>query len=383
MIYLDNASTSFPKPESVYRKMDEVYRFRGANPGRAGHRMALQASQTVEEVRAQTAEFFHAADPRQVVFAFNATDALNMAIRGVLEEGDEVITTVLEHNSVSRTLNHLAKEKKIEVVRLHPRGEKIRPEDVTARMTKKTKLVAINHASNVTGWIQPVEAIGNAAKEKNPSVLFLVDAAQTAGTVPIDVQKMRIDLLAFTGHKGLYGPTGSGGLIVSPGTDVRPLRVGGTGSNSEEEFQPEDMPDRLEAGTVNIVGIVGLGEGMRFIREQGMNVILRKEQRLKERFRNELASEEKITVYTSQDPSEGLGVLSFGVKGMPPIDMASILDSEFNIAVRSGLHCAPGTHKFLGTFPAGLVRVSLGFFNTDDECDRAIDAIKRIVKESV
>lgn len=385
MIYLDNASTSFPKPESVYRKMDEIYRFRGANPGRAGHRMALQASQTVEEVRRQVAEFFRAPDPRQVAFTFNATDALNMAIRGVLDEGDEVITTVLEHNAVSRTLNHVAKEKKIQVIRLHPKGphgEKIDPEDVVSRITKRTKLVAVNHASNVTGWVQPVGEIGNAVKEKKPSALFLVDAAQTAGMLPIDVQKMKIDLLAFTGHKGLYGPTGSGGLIVSAGTEVRPLRVGGTGSNSEEDLQPDDMPDRLEAGTVNIVGIIGLGEGIRFVREQGMNVILRKEQRLKERFRNELAPEEKITVLTSQDPSDGLGILSLTVKGMSPEDLAAILDSEFNIAVRSGLHCAPGTHRFLDTLPSGTVRISLGFFNTDDECDRTIDAIKRIVKEA-
>lgn len=382
MIYLDNASTSFPKPESVYRKMDEVYRFRGANPGRAGHRMALQASQTVEEVRRQVADFFHAPDPKQVAFTFNATDALNMAIRGVLEEGDEVITTVLEHNSVSRTLNHLAKEKKLEVARLHPKGETIGPVEIAARITKRTKLVAVNHASNVTGWIQPVEEIGNAIKEQNPSTLFLVDAAQTAGILPIDVQKMKIDLLAFTGHKALYGPTGSGGLIVSAGTDVRPLRVGGTGLNSEEDLQPEDMPDKLEAGTVNIVGIIGLGEGIRFVREQGMNVILRKEQRIKERFKNELAPEEGITLYTAQNTAEGLGILSFSVNGLSPMDMASILDSEFNIAVRSGLHCAPGTHRFLDTFPSGLVRISLGFFNTDDECDRTIEAVKRIVKES-
>lgn len=385
MIYLDNASTSFPKPESVYRKMDEIYRFRGANPGRAGHRMALQASQTVEEVRRQVAEFFHAPDPRQVAFTFNATDALNMAIRGVLDEGDEVITTVLEHNAVQRTLNHIAKEKKIQVIRLHPKspnGETIEPAEVVSRMTKKTRLVAVTHASNVTGWIQPVEEIGNAVKDKRSSALFLVDAAQTAGALPIDVQKMRIDLLAFTGHKGLYGPTGSGGLIVSNGTNVRPLRVGGTGTNSEDDLQPDEMPDRLEAGTVNIVGIIGLGEGIRFVREQGMSVILRKEQRLKERFRSELSSEGKITLFTSKDPAEGMGILSLTVKDMPAADVASILDSEFNIAVRAGLHCAPGTHRYLDTLPSGTVRISLGFFNTDDECDRAIDAIKRIVKET-
>jgi cysteine desulfurase / selenocysteine lyase len=387
MIYLDNGSTSFPKPESVYRKMDEIYRFRGANPGRAGHRMALQASQTVEEVRRSVAEFFHAPDPRMVAFTLNATDALNTAIRGVLKKGDRVVTTALEHNSVSRTLKHLEKELQLDIVRLSPKGsdafpETIDPEDVAAHVNAKTRLVAVNHASNVTGWIQPVEAIGRAIKAKNPETLFLVDSAQTAGILPIDVQNMKIDLLAFTGHKALYGPTGSGGLVVSAGTDVRPFRVGGTGTNSDEEFQPEDMPDKLEAGTVNILGIIGLGEGIRFVREQGMNVILRKEQRLKERFRNEWSSTEKITVYTSQKPENGLGILSFNVAGMAPIDVASLLDSEFNIAVRAGLHCSPGAHRLLGTLASGTVRVSLGFFNTDDDCDRTIEAVKRIVKEA-
>lgn len=385
MIYLDNCSTSFPKPETVYRKMDEVYRFRGANPGRAGHRMALQASQTVEDVRNLVADFFRSPDSRTVAFTLNATDAINMALRGVLKKGDRVITTALEHNSVLRPLKHMEKGLELDLVTVAPKGEgaeSVDPEEIASLVTPETRLVAVNHASNVTGWIQPVAAIGKAVKAKNPKTLFLVDAAQTAGILPIDVQAMKIDLLAFTGHKALYGPTGSGGLVVSPGTDVLPLRVGGTGMSSEDDFHPAEMPDRLEAGTPNILGIIGLGEGIRFIREQGLDTILRKELRLKERFRGEWSSDERVTIYTSQKPENGLGILSFNVRGMDPAEVASILDSEFNTAVRAGLHCSPGTHRILGTFPAGTVRVSPGFFNTDDDCDRTIDAVKRIVKEA-
>ncbi len=378
MIYLDNAATSFPKPEDVYKKMDEFYRKTGANPGRSGHKLSLAASQAVENVRFKLSEFFHAEKTERVIFTLNATDALNMSFLGLLVPGDEVIASVLDHNSVSRPLNHLAGERNIKIIRVKPQGEQINPNEIKKYLTSKTKIVALNHASNVTGWIQNSADIGKIVRE-NSKAYFLLDAAQTAGILPIDMKAMRIDLLAFTGHKALYGPMGVGGLVLSERTDIKPYRVGGSGLESESDFQPEELPYLLEAGTENLPGIIGLGAGLDFINQTGMDNILAKERKLKNILIDGLKSINQVKLYTSENINTGLGIVSLNIEGLSPTEAAAILDSEFDTAVRPGLQCAPTMHKILGTFPAGTVRLSPGYFNTEEEMTKVVEAIKSMV----
>ncbi len=376
MIYLDNSATSFPKPESVYKEMDRFYRNYGANPGRSGHMLSIHANQMMESTRRALADLFNAPVSKNIAFTYNATDSLNIALQGVLLDGDEVITTSLDHNSLSRPLSLLSLRKNIKIVRIDPAGGKVLPGMIKSKLTKKTKLVVLNHASNVTGWIQPVEDIGNVVNA-NSGAFFLVDAAQTAGIIPIDVLKMKIDLLAFTGHKALYGPTGTGGLYVSDRVNLDYYRVGGSGMESETESHPEEMPFRLEAGTPNIAGIAGLAEGIRFINDTGIGKIQEKEKLLKNIMYEEMRRIKGIKIYTTEDPNEGIGIISFNLAGLIPVETASILESE-NIAVRAGLHCAPVMHKFLGTFPEGSVRISIGYFNTEEEIEKTLRVIREI-----
>ncbi len=376
MIYLDNAATSFPKPESVYRKMDEFYRKWGANPGRSGHKMAVTASQAVENVRRQFAGFFHAPGPEYTIFTYNATDASNMALNGMLRPGDEVITTILDHNSISRPLNRLSKERGIRIIRIEPDGEQIDPEKIKKLITEKTRIIAINHASNVTGWIQDVTKIGKVVRE-NSNALFLVDAAQTAGLVPLSMQDSMIDILIFTGHKALYGPMGIGGMLISGRVDMPAWRVGGSGFDSESEYHPLKLPYRLEAGTENLQGIVGLGEGLEFIIRQGMDNILSREIYLRNILIEGLKEIANLNIYSSGQ-SRGLGIVSLKFDNIASIEAAAILDDEFGIAVRPGLQCAPYMHRHLGTFPDGTLRLSLGFFNTEEDILKAIEAVKSI-----
>jgi cysteine desulfurase family protein len=380
MVYLDNSATTFPKPDKVYEKMDTLYREAGASPGRGGYNLERKASLIVERARASLADFLGSSRPENVVFTMNATDALNMAFQGVLKEGDEVITTVLEHNSVSRPLNVLAKKKKIKITRLEPENGKIKVEDIKKALSRKTKMVAITHASNVTGWIEPIFEIGRMIRDHS-NAYFLVDAAQTAGLLPIKVEEMAIDLLAFTGHKALYGPSGIGGLFVSERVFIEPFRAGGSGRDSENEFYPEKLPEKLEAGTQNLLGIIGLEAGLDFIRQTGMENIRRKEEELKQSLLEELRRHDKIKLYGDSDSSEGLAIICFNIENLSPEESASILDSEFDIAVRAGLHCAPYLHKLLRTFPQGAVRVSPGFFNTQDEIKALIEAVRIILKK--
>src|SRR6195256_2261777 len=272
MIYLDNAATSFPKPESVYQTLDRFARSDLANPGRAGHKMALAAERALDDCRHLLNQLFHGKEPERWILTLNCTDALNMAFKGVLADGDHVVTTDLEHNSVSRPLRAMELDGRISLTRVRAdRGGTIDPDDIRKAITPRTRLIALTHASNVLGTVQPIAEVGRIAREHN--LLFVVDAAQTAGVVPIDVQAMHIDLLAFPGHKSLLGPTGTGALYVGPRTAVRAWREGGTGGDSSSETQPRELPYFLEGGTPNVLGVAGLAAGIKYVQEHGPRAI--------------------------------------------------------------------------------------------------------------
>ncbi len=383
MIYLDNAATSFPKPEPVYRGMEDFVRASGANPGRGGHRRAVEAEAMINDTRRLLARLLGCARPERVVFGHNATDGLNMAIKGALRRGDHAITSVLEHNSVSRPLNQLEKDGVITLTRLPATADHLIDPGETARAFRSnTRLVALTHASNVTGTIQPIAAIGRVARERD--ALLLVDAAQSAGVVPIDFDDDHVDLLAFTGHKGLLGPTGTGGLVVGERAVVRPWREGGTGGDSTRPVQPEEFPHRLEGGTPNVFGIAGLREGARLLLERGVETVLPHERGLIRTFLTALKRPERLSWYgadrvIADRNGEGrVGLVSLNVAGFAPAEVGAILDEQFDIAVRPGLHCAPYAHRHLGTFPQGTVRLSVGILTTDDDMRQAAAALDEI-----
>lgn len=379
MIYLDNAATSFPKPDSVYRAMDAFARTSLANPGRGGHKMALAAERMLDDGRHRLNQLFNGSAPERLVFTLNCTDALNMAFKGVLEPGDHVVTTNLEHNSVLRPLRAMEIAGMIAVTRVSADpGGTVSAESIRTALTPKTRLVAISHASNVLGTVQPIFEIG--AIVRHHGALFLVDAAQTAGVIPIDIAAQTIDLLAIPGHKSLFGPTGTGALYVGERAIVRPWREGGTGGDSASETQPREFPHFLEGGTANVLGVAGLVAGLQFVEERGIEAIRAHETRLAERLRERLSGIRGVRVFGHADSSRRVGTLSFRVETLSPAEVGGILDESFDIAVRPGLHCAPLTHRALGTFPDGLVRASPGPFNTADEIDRLADAVGEIVQ---
>ncbi|MCK8824539.1 aminotransferase class V-fold PLP-dependent enzyme [Fuchsiella alkaliacetigena] len=381
MIYLDNAATSFPKPEAVYEKMNEFMRCKAANPGRSSHQLAVAADKELSSARELLAEFFNAQDSAEIVFTLNATDALNLAIKGVLDKGDHVITTTMEHNSITRPLKFLEKKGIIELslVNCDSQTGELSMQNFKTELQNNTKLVVITHASNVTGTLMPIAEIGELTNKQD--IVFLVDAAQTAGVYPIDVQALGIDLMAFPGHKGLLGPQGTGGLYIRKGLELATLREGGTGSNSEAIYQPQVAPDRYESGTPNGVGIVGLGVGVNYIQEKGVDALRSKKLELTDYLLSELQSIEQVKVYGPQDISKQAPVLSINLGPKNANEIAFILDRAFNIAVRSGLHCAPFAHQTLGTIDQGTVRISLGNFNTKDDCQELIKAIQKIAQE--
>ncbi len=382
MIYLDNAATTFPKPECVYQTLDRFARTALANPGRSGHRMAMDAERTLDDARLALNRFFNGESPDRWVFTLNCTDALNMAIKGTLQPGDHVITSDLEHNSISRPLRRLEKDGVIALTRLASHDGYLDPDDVRGAMTPRTRLVALTHASNVLGTVQPVEAIARVVREAN--ALFLVDAAQSAGVVPIDLRTTEIDFLAFPGHKALYGPTGTGALYV--GTRARPRlrawREGGTGGDSKTEIQPDVMPYFLEGGTPNVLGIAGLAAGLAWVTGRGVDTNRRHEVDLLQRVVDWVGgSPDGWKVAGRWDPATHVGALSLVVPDpllFHPQDLAASLDSSFEIAVRPGLHCAPYCHRRLGTFPDGTVRLSPGPFNSAADIDAFLGALTEI-----
>jgi cysteine desulfurase family protein len=375
--YLDNAATSFPKPESVYRALDAFARQSLANPGRAGHKMALVAERALDDCRHLLNQLFRGKEPERFVFTLNCTDALNMAFKGVLADGDHVVTTNLEHNSVSRPLRALELAGRITLTRVPADpGGTIDPDEVRRAITPRTRLIALTHASNVLGTIQPVAEVGKVARERD--VLLLVDAAQTAGVVPIDVQEMNVDLLAFPGHKSLLGPTGTGALYVGPRARVRAWREGGTGGDSSSETQPREYPYFLEGGTPNVLGVAGLAAGVRWVLEQGLEKIRAHEVELTERLWSKLDELEVYEVFGHRDLSRRVGTLSFRSEALPAAELGAILDEAFDVAVRPGLHCAPYIHKALGTFPDGAVRVSPGPFSTAEDVAHLTGALAEV-----
>jgi len=372
-IYLDNAATSHPKPESVYRAVMHAMREIGASPGRGGHRRSLEAGRIMFQAREAAAALFSASDSSRIIFTHSATEALNMALRGTLAAGDHVITSSMEHNSLLRPLHLLEKQGvALTVVQAGPDGV-VDPDDVRCALTPRTRMIAIGHVSNVSGTIQPIDRISAIARAAG--ALFLLDAAQSAGCLPIDVVSSAIDLLAVPGHKGLYGPQGTGLLYAAAHVSLAPLLTGGTGTSSTSEDQPEAMPDGFEAGTHNLPGIAGLKAGMEFVMEQGVEVIGAHERGLVSYAIEKLQALPKVTLHCPLDPALRGAVLSFTVDGKDPAAVAFELDQRFDIAVRAGLHCAPRAHRTLGTFPGGTVRMSPGWFTTREDIAMFCDAV--------
>jgi cysteine desulfurase/selenocysteine lyase len=378
MIYLDNAATTFPKPQNVYDYMHEFYRRQGFNPGRSGYDAGLETEGIVFGTRKMLTEFFNGTDPNYLTFSYNASDSLNMIIQGMLEKGDHVVTTNLEHNSVLRPLHHLKHDGVIEVTYVpFDRYGYIDADDIRKAIKKNTKMVIMNHGSNVIGTVQPIGDVGRVCREAG--ICFAVDACQTAGTWKIDVREMNIDLLVFTGHKCLMGPTGIGGSYVSQDTPIRCTRFGGTGVRSAYPFHLEEFPYRMECGTLNIVGVAGLRAGLEWILEQGAAAIHEREMKLWEKLRDGLSQIDKVILYGVDSLESRIAVLSFNLEGWEADDVGTMLDVDYNIACRTGLQCAPLVHTQLGTDKIhGTVRLSIGPFNTEEHIDTVIGAIKDI-----
>jgi cysteine desulfurase family protein len=356
----------------------------GGNPGRSGHRLSIEAGRIVYDAREAVAELFNAPDPLRVIFTLNATHAINLALHGLLRPGDHVVTSGVEHNSVMRPLRALeSKGVRFTVVACNSDGT-LHSEKIAEAITPKTRMVAVTHASNVIGTILPVREIADAAHRAG--VLLLVDAAQTAGVLPIDVRAMGIDLLAFTGHKGLQGPPGTGGLVIGERvktSEMDPIVRGGTGSRSEHEFQPEAYPDKYESGTANGSGIAGLAAGVRWILKRGVNEIRAHEIELVRGLMEGLGSIPGLTVYGVDNPSNRTAIVPFTMQGKLVSEIGLRLDEEYGIMSRVGLHCAPAAHRTIGTFPEGAVRFAAGVSTTVDEIHAAIDAVARIARQAM
>lgn len=380
MIYLDNGATTFPKPKVVTDKIMECYLGYAGNPGRSGHKLAMKMDLEIYETREKICKLINGTEVLNVIFTFNATDSLNLAIKGVLEEGDHVITTSMEHNSVLRPLNQLRKEGKIElsIVYADDKGY-IDPKKIFEALTPNTKMIVTTHMSNVFGTIVDIKAIGDFCKENN--ILYLVDASQSIGVLDIDVQEMNIDLLAFPGHKALFGPMGTGALYIKEGIIVKPLKEGGTGSYSHSIDQPDLYPDSLESGTPNGVGIIALGKGIDFINEVGLENIRNHEISLKNHFIELLKDNEDVILYGTLDDRQG-AVVSLNVKDMDSSEISYILSDEFDIYTRPGFHCAPLAHKTMGTEELGAIRFSFGYYNTLEEIEKTVEALLNIIERN-
>jgi len=376
-LYFDNAATSWPKPEQVYSAAERYLRQACGNPGRSGHTRTLEADRLVYRVREALARFFNVSDPSRIVFTLNVTDALNMAIKGSVAAGDHVLFTAMEHNSVLRPLGGLRRAGLISTTMIPCSAEGYPDLDFLEKSFQpRTRLLIINHVSNVTGTILPLAEM--AALARSRGVLVLVDAAQSAGTVSLDLSAVPVDMVAFAGHKGLLGPPGTGGLYVRPELDLKPWREGGTGSHSEMDLHPDTMPERLEAGTLNSPGLAGLYEGIKFIEETGLDTIREHELALRARLRRKLEEIDGITIYGPAAAERCSSVLSFTLAGVDCGQIGYILESSFGILCRTGLHCAPMAHQAIGTFPQGTVRLSPGYFNSIADVDYLAGAIAEI-----
>lgn len=376
-IYLDNAATSHPKPETVYRAVEEALRC-GTSAGRGGYQQALWAERQVFETRESLADFFHAVDSEQFIFTPNATTAINQALFGLLKPGDRVVTTSIEHNAVTRPLRAL-QDRGVSVAKVSadPLTGLVAAEHLQlACLQEPTRLLLVNHCSNVFGALQPITELGPWCRERG--ILFMVDGSQSAGSIPIDFQALAVDLFAAPGHKALLGPQGSGFLYVRAGLALTPLLYGGTGANSHSDLPPEALPERLECGTLNAPALAGLRAALVFLQQTGVETINRRETSLVATLLQGLAAIARVQVYGPTDVRQRGAAIAFNLAGVDPAEVGFRLDREFNIAVRVGLHCAPDAHKTIGTFPVGAVRVSPGFFTTDDELERFLTAIRHL-----
>lgn len=376
-IYLDNAATSFPKPKEV---ADAVYDFminNGTSSGRGSYKKAMQSDYIVYECRKLIGNLFNFDDPKKVVFTSNITDSLNIAIRGILKENDHVITSSLEHNAVWRCLKTLEKDINIKIDTVECSKDGItNPEDIKKYIRKDTALIVFTQASNVLGTIQPIKEIGKIARENN--IVFLVDAAQSAGAMKIDIKEDNIDILAFTGHKSLLGPMGTGGLIINTDIDIKPLKAGGTGGDSAYEYQPDYYPNHLETGTSNVSGIAGLRAAIKFLNKEGIDNIHNKEKKLTKYALQRLETVKDIEIYGPKDCEKILSVISFNIKNKRPEDISTILDQKYDIMLRSGLHCAPTAHSIINTKDRGSLRIGIGYFNTKDDIDKLVEALNNL-----
>lgn len=378
VIYLDNAATTFPKPAAV---MTAVMRFmseRAANPGRSGHALSMKAAETVYRCRESAARFFHAPGPENVAFCLNATQAINTALKGCGLAGKAVVTSTVEHNAVMRPLHKLAGQGVVCRTADIADGDDAIVENFRRALTPQTAMIACTHASNVTGRVLPIGRLGALCKEKG--LLFLVDASQSAGVLPIDMEAMHIDYLCMPGHKGLYGPMGTGLLIAADGTELDTLLEGGTGSDSLRLEQPAYLPDRLESGTVNAPGIAGLGAGLSYVARRGVENIYREEHALALRLYDLLADIPNVNLYTPRPETGYVPVVSFNIEGMTSVEAASALDKA-GFALRGGLHCCPAAHRRYGTLETGMVRASFGAFNTARDAALLAAAIRRLAAQ--
>jgi cysteine desulfurase family protein len=383
-IYLDNAATSFPKPDSVHDTVRDFYSKTGVNPGRTGCDLALSAEAMIHGTRKRLSEFFNRSlveagvekDPNRLVFTMNATMSLNLVINGTVGPGDHVVTTLLEHNSVIRPVNHKVKER-AEATFVAPNGAGyLDPEEIRKAIQKNTTVVIVNHGSNVTGVVQDLKAIGAVCEEEG--VPLAVDAAQTAGVLPIDMKECNIDFLSFTGHKGLLAPTGTGGICVADDANIRGSLFGGTGVRSAHPYHLEEYPYRLEAGTLNLAGIAGLSAGLDWIEKTGLDCIHEHEIKLLGMLQDGFSQIDGVTMYGATNLDRRVATLSMTVEGYDASDIGTILDVDFGILTRTGLHCAPLIHEHHGTTPRGTVRFSMGPFNTEDHVEAAIAAVSEI-----
>jgi cysteine desulfurase family protein len=380
-VYLNNAATSWPKPDCVYEAVERFLRHYAASQGRGVYRKSREATTIIENCRQAVARLFKIRDPSRVIFTKNCSEALNLAIKGYLRVGDHVITSSMEHNSVWRPLKTLEKRGIISLteVRCNLRGE-ISLDDVRKAIRPETRLLVFTHASNVTGTIFPLAELAEIAHSHN--ALLLVDAAQSAGVVPIDVESLGIDLLACSGHKGLLGPQGTGILYIAPGIDLEPLIEGGTGSNSLFPFQPEVLPDRFETGTPNGPGLAGLGAAVEFVLKIGVEAIRKKEVQLTAFLLDHLSKIPGVIIYGPCNPEAQVAVISFNIQDVNPEEVGTVLDEVYEIMVRTGLHCAPRAHQTIGTLDRGTVRVSPGYFNTEEDLQYFLDAVREISRKA-
>jgi len=381
-VYLDNGATSYPKPEIVYQTVDNFLRQIGASVGRGSYPSAVKAQEIVFDTREKLARLFNAPNPKRIVFTHNATESLNLAIKGFLQAGDHVISSSMEHLALWRPLKRMERERNVKTtyVQCSPLGE-IEVEDIRKAIRPNTKLIALVHASNVTGNIFPIEQIGKIAKENG--ICFLVDSCQTAGAYPLDIQQCQIDLLAFTGHKCLFGLQGTGGLCISPQIDLTPLKEGGVGGYTLLKEQPDVLPERFEAGTLNVVGIAGLGTGVSFILKEGIDKIRQHKEKLIEYFLQNLKNIDNVVIYGPLDWQKKVGVISVNLEGQLSKEIGKILGEKYGIAVRTGLHCAPGAHQTIGTLEKGTVRFSFSYFNTQEQLDYVLEILEKLNQPSL